>query len=389
MDEMAERGVAIDLLTVMTHLRTSSTLETAGGVAYVAGLVDGLPRISNLGEWAQIVLTAARRREAIELARALAVAAWDERASVDAALDAHQQALMGLLSRGDGQNDVTIKAALKDANAALDKWLQSGSGVTGIPSSLPTLDRLTSGFQPGQLIIIAARPGCGKSVLCGQMSIAAATAGYAVRSYTLEMPPSDVVLRAWLSDADTTKWECRQHGTSSQHWDRAIKSYERLAKLPVTFDRRESPTVAEIRASATRHQKSSKLDLVVVDYLQRVSYDDQLKEHIGVGRAAKALKNLARALEVPVICASQLTRATEHKPPTLSDLALSGKIENEADIVLALHPDQDFKSKSFPNVKAYMLKHRTGACHTLSLSFEKMYARFIEVHRGNGNGNSK
>jgi replicative DNA helicase len=310
------------------------------------------------------------------------MAAWDESASVDAALDVHQQALVGLLAR-DGRNDVSIKAALKDANAALDKWLQSGDGVTGIPSSLPTLDRLTSGFQPGQLVVIAARPGCGKSVLCGQITITAATAGYAVRSYTLEMPPSDVVLRAWLSDADTTKWECRQNATTV--WPRVAKSYERLCKLPVTFDRRESPTVAEIRASAMRHQKSSKLDLVVVDYLQRVSYDDQIKEHIGVGRAAKALKSLARALEVPVICASQLTRATEHKPPTLSDLALSGKIENEADIVLALHPDQDFKSKQFPNVQAYMLKHRTGACHTLSLSFEKKYARFIEVHRGNGN----
>jgi replicative DNA helicase len=138
-----------------------------------------------------------------------------------------------------------------------------------------------------------------------------------------------------------------------------------------------------------RHQKSSKLDLIVVDYLQRITYDDQLKEHIGVGRAAKALKSLALKMQAPVVCASQLNRAAENKPPTLSDLAESGQIEREADIVLALHPDQDFKSKQFPNVQAYMLKHRTGACHTLSLSFEKMYARFIEVHHGNGNGNSK
>lgn len=371
-----DAGELVDMVTLLARLRSERTLERIGGAKFISALMDGLPRITNLRDWCGILVDHARRREAIHQGERLMVEAWDESRQIASTLDSHQSAMMRLLDVRGGSADVTMAEALKLAEERLNRYASARGGVTGIPSGLATLDDLTSGWQPGQVIIVAARTRCGKSSLCSQFSKIAATAGYAGRVFPLEMSPAATAERMLLSHAGVSRYQLR----NASAWDRLTRSWSDIESLPITFDRRSSPTVSEIAASCRRQKRSSSLRFVIVDHLQRVSYDAQLEERIGVGRSVRALKSLALDLEVAVICACQFNRQAEGQEPTLADLAKSGDIENEADIVLALHPEPGVPQDStFLPTRLLMLKHREGATRRIDLSFERELTRFVEA----------
>ncbi len=368
---IADDDKLIDTVSLLSELRARSQLEAVGGMAYISTLLDGLPKITNIGGWAAVVLDKSRRREAMLHGERLRMAALDPSVDLAETLDSHQSSMMRLLEARGSSVDVSMQEALRLAIIRMEKY-QESHGVTGIPSGIERLDYLTSGWQGGQLIIVAARPACGKSSLCSQFATFAAAADFSVRVFPLEMSPTAVAQRMLMSRADVSKYELRQE----KAWEKIGKRCGELAALPITFDRRGSLTATEIVATCRRHRAQAPLRMVIVDYLQRVSYP-QSEERIGVGAVAKALKSMAMDLDIPVIAACQLSRAAEGERPTLGMLAKSGDIEAEADIVLALHPCGEGDGNLFPT-ELLILKQREGETTTIKLSYEKRLTRFHE-----------
>ncbi len=371
-----DAGEAIEPTVLAARLRSQQQLEAVGGLAYLGSLTDGLPRISNPGDWCALILDAARRREAIHQAAQLAQRAYDPGEALATTLDTHQAALLRLIDSRGASCDVTMSEALRQATERLDRYAYS-RGMVGVPSGIPSLDAMCSGWQPGQLIVVAARPRCGKSSLCAQMAVVAARAGFAVRAFPLEMSPAAVAERMLLSAAETDR--PRRVGCDDA-WARVGRAVGELQELPITFDRRSAPLVTDIVATCRRQRRHGGLRLVIVDYLQRVAYDPRLEERIGVGGIVRALKSMARDIDVPVIVAAQLSRIAEKEVPTLGALAKSGDIESEADVVLALQAEPDVDPDlPFLPTRMLMLKNREGGTRRINLSFERRLTRLVEV----------
>lgn len=376
---LAASGSGIDVITLREQLAADDRLAEAGGVPYLGGLLDGVPRASSVDGWARIVREKARRRAALTLAERLRQQAHAPDVETDELLDRHHAALMRLMDSGD-QAVRTLDEVLPVTVKGLEEFATNGTGITGVPTGIPDLDRLTGGLKPGRLWVIGARPGRGKSSLCAQIAVHAAKRHYRVLVIGMEMPPEDVVERMLLAEADVERWDLRK---SDLAWGKVLASFGRLKGLPIAFDGREAPTLAQMRASA-RHEKSSRgLDLVIVDYLQRATLDPHTVKSSGqwaaVGEIAKGLKSMSRSLGVPVIAASQLDAHAEEKRPTLANLQQAQSvISAEADAIMFLHPDEPekWKEREFPLMWLLVDKHRQGALKAIQLSFEKRTTTF-------------
>lgn len=368
---MFERGEAIDLVTVKAEL--GADLASVGGGAALGLLVDGVPRIPSLSEYVGIVLEKARRRAGHNLGRRLVEQMLDEGAETNDVLDRHASSLSSLIELTSGGTVLGMSEVIRQAVAGLDRFVAS-EGITGIASGFPDLDEVTSGWQPADLVIVAARPAVGKSTILGQWIVEAGRKGYRGLVFSMEMPPAKMVERMLLSDASLERWDLK---VQDKAYPRLAMAMARLQKHPTLFDTRESPTLAQIRSRAVSLSKRAKLDYIAVDYIQRVAFDERLEERIGVGRTVQGLKSLARHLNIPILTAAQLSRAADSKEPTLADLAESGKIEREADIIAFLHPDSETKNEPMPTVHFIMGKSRSTACRRMPLLFDKPHSMFL------------
>jgi replicative DNA helicase len=380
---LAQSGHPIDFVTLRDELTAGGMLSEAGGVEYISRLDDGMPRVENAEHWSGIVREKARRRAALALGERLASEARVDASETDELLDRHQAALMRLLDSGDnGIKHIgsVLPAAIKD----LEEFGAAPGGMTGVPTGFPDFDKLTSGLKGGVLFVLGARPSRGKSTFCAQVAVEAARKGHKVLLFAMEMPPEQVAQRMLLTSAEIEKWDLRRNAGKDVAWRKVIKAYGELDPLPLYFDGREGPTLAQIRASARIHQSRTGLDLVIVDYLQRVSVDPKQERWLAIGDVARGLKNLAMSLKVPVIAASQLDATAEEKRPTMANLQQAQSIISaEADIIAFLHPEEPdkWKEQPFPVINLLVDKHRAGATLAIPLSFEKATTRFVNLAR--------
>jgi replicative DNA helicase len=377
---LSERDIGIDTLTLRDQLASNAELGASGGVLYLDGLSDGVPRITDVTHWSKIVRERALRRATLALGQRLVESAGNPALGTDEVIDRHSNQLNRLLESHETANTQYIAEVLKEAQEKLNAFTQT-TGVTGVPTSIPDLDNLTNGLQPGSLTIIAARPSRGKSVLVTQLAAAASSAGFPGLVFSLEMPPSSVVQRMWLADAGISRFDLKLYERDSD-WAQMAKSYGRLAKLPLWFDKRESPTLTQIRAVSRKFKATVGLKFIVIDYLQRIPVDGKVDRHVAVGDIAQSLKSLALALSIPVIVACQLNRDAEEKRPNMADLAESGRIERECDLIAALHPakpEEWYEQGKDPEVELIVLKNREGATDTLKLTFERKLTRFVPL----------
>jgi replicative DNA helicase len=373
-----ERSDPIDLVTLKNELGTD--LERAGGPAFIAMLIDGVPRITNPEHWARVVLEKARRRAAVVLAQRLLDDARSDEVETDTLLDQHQAAL-ARLQEVSGASVQSLAQLLPESLRELETALNAPQGITGVPTGIAELDKLTAGLRRGSLFVLAARPARGKSSLCTQIAMHAASTGKRVLTFSMEMPPVEVAGRMLLQDAGLDRWGLR-NDRSGDGWEKVARAVSRLGALPIRFDRRESPTLGQIRASCRQEQAAGGLDLVVVDYLQRCTVNAKLEQWLAVGEIAKGLKSLARALNVPVLAACQLSAEAEEKRPTLAHLAQSRQIIGaEADLIAFLHPEQpeNWNVEDCPRVSLIVGKHRHGATGSIPLWFQKKSTRFISA----------
>ena len=382
------KGEPVDAITLVDELDERGELEDVGGKVRVHELAALVPASANAGHYAQIVKEAATLRGLIRVGGEIARLGWERPGETPELVDRAEQILFDLSQEKATSEFSHIEALLKESFERITQLYESGADVTGVPSGFRDLDRITSGFQEGNLIVMAARPSMGKSALgLGVASNLAVRKNVPVALFTLEMSKSEVTQRLMCSEAKVESQRLRTGKLSADDWPRLTASCDKLAKAPIYVDDTGSITMMEIRSKARRlKSKHPDLGLIIVDYLQLMTSGTSAENRVQeVSQISRSLKVLARDLDVPIIALSQLSRAVEQrhdKRPILSDLRESGSIEQDADIVMFIYRDEYYNGEESDQqglAEVIVAKHRNGPTDTVKLSFLKRYAKFSDL----------
>src|SRR4249919_1919975 len=382
------KGEPVDAITLANELDERSQLEDVGGQSRIAELAAPVPSTSNVEHYARIVKEMATLRGLVRAGYEITRLGQDRPGEVVDLVDRAEQIVFEL-----GQQRVTsdfshIEVLLKESFERITQLYEAGVDVTGVPSGFRELDHLTSGFQPGNLVILAARPSMGKSALGLCMA-----ANLAVRHeipvalFTLEMSKSEVTQRLMCSEGKVESQRLRSGKLAVDDWPRLTTACDKLAKAPIYVDDTGSITMMEIRSKLRRlKMREPKLGLVIVDYLQLMTSGTSAENRVQeVSQISRSLKVLARDLDVPIVALSQLSRAVEQrhdKRPILSDLRESGSIEQDADLVMFIYRDEYYNGEESDQqglAEVHLSKHRNGPTDTVKLSFLRRFAKFADL----------
>src|SRR6266536_1829300 len=384
------KGEPVDAITLVDELEERGELEDAGGRVRVHELAALVPASANAGHYARIVREMATLRGLIRVGGEISILGWERPGETTDLVDRAEQIVFDLSQARVTSEFSHIEELLKDSFERITALYEAGADVTGTPSGFRDLDRLTSGFQPGNLVIVAARPSMGKSGLGLCMA-----ANLAVREerpvaiFTLEMSKSEVTQRLMCSEAKVESQRLRTGKLGADDWPRLTAACDRLAKAPIYVDDTGSITMMEIRSKARRlKSREPDLALIVVDYMQLMTSGASVENRVQeVSQISRSLKILARDLDVPIVAMSQLSRAVEQrhdKRPILSDLRESGSIEQDADLVMFIYRDEYYNEESDQQglAEVILAKHRNGPTDSIKLSFLKRYAKFADLAAG-------
>jgi replicative DNA helicase len=385
-------GEPIDVLTVSEHLRQSGRLEEVGGQASIDGLAGAVPAAGNARHYARIVRDNALMRRLLTTTYEIQASVTDRRAPPRELVEQAERAVLEVAHEDHRKDFAPVADVLAVELDKLQRLSQSGAALTGTPSGFTDLDRITGGFQPGNLIVIAARPSMGKSSLVANIAEnASLDHQQPVALFSLEMSESELAQRFIASQARMNGDDLRKGRVSAERWPKIVEASGRLARAPLYIDDSSDIGILEVRAKARRLHQQHNLGLIIIDYLHLMRPDHRVESRVQqVGEMSRGLKILARELEVPVIAISQLSRAVEarHPPiPQLSDLRESGQIEQDSDVVAFLYRPEyyarrDGTDDSEPveregEADLIVSKHRNGGLGTVKLTFRKEYPKFM------------
>jgi replicative DNA helicase len=382
------KGEPVDAITLADELDGRAELEEVGGQARVAELAALVPAASNVEHYARIVKEMATLRGLIRAGQEIVRLGQEREGEVTDLVDRAEQIVFEL-----GQQKVTsdfshIQVLLKESFERITHLYEAGAEITGVPTGYKELDLLTSGFQPGNLVILAARPSMGKSGLGLCM---AANLGVRhqtpVALFTLEMSKAEVTQRMMCSEAKVESQRLRTGRLAPDDWPRLTAACDRLMKAPIYVDDAGATTIMELRSKARRlKSREPGLGMIIVDYLQLMASDRNVESRVQeVSQISRALKVLARELEVPILAMSQLSRAVEQrhdKRPILSDLRDSGSIEQDADLVMFIYRDEYYLGEESDQqgiAEIILAKHRNGPTGMVKLSWLRRYAKFADL----------
>jgi replicative DNA helicase len=384
--ELYEESREIDVLTVGEQLRQAGKLDEVGGPAMVDALAGAAPAAGNVREYARIVQSNALLRRLLTTTQQIQANVWNHEAPARELVEWAERDILEV-AHDDRQKDFrAVGEVLHDEMDKLHRLSIQQTALTGTPSGFKDLDEITGGFQPGNLIILAARPSMGKSALVTNIAENAALEhGKPVALFSLEMSEAELAQRFVASQARIRGEELRKGRVAENRWPKILQACQRLSDAPLYVDDSSDIGILELRAKARRlHQQSENgLGLIILDYLQLMRADSRVENRVeAVGQMSRGLKILARELEVPVIALSQLSRAVESrtdKRPILSDLRESGNIEQDADLVMFIYRDEYYDRESEREGEADIIisKHRNGALGDVVLTFQKEYPKFM------------
>ena len=379
--EMADRLEAVDVVTVAENLRNAGYLDKIGGTAELARLANFVPTAANVEYYAKIVAEKAILRRLIAASTEIAATAYDSQYEVDEILDKAEETIFQISQRRATQGYVHLKDVLVETMEKLEYLASHKGNVVGLSSGFSDLDYLTSGFQPSDLIILAARPAVGKTSL--GLNIARNVAireDCPVAIFSLEMPREQVAQRLLCSEAAINSQKLRSGFLTDDEWRRLSIALGRLSEAKIFIDDTPGISVMEVRAKARRIKAEHGLGLVVVDYLQLMRTRKQENRQQEISEISRSLKGLARELDVPIIAMSQLSRAVEQRQdrrPVLSDLRESGAIEQDADVVIFLYTEPELEQNNA--IELNVAKQRNGPTGSLKLFFSREICRFGDL----------
>jgi replicative DNA helicase len=381
-----ERREPIDFLTICDELEHRGQLDQVGGPAFITTLVNAVPTSIHAEHYAQIVERAATRRRLIEAAGQIAALAYQEADDVEEVVDHAEQVLFGVSERRIARDLVPIKQVLSDYYDRIEYLTQHQDEMLGVPTGFNDIDKLLGGLQKSDMIILAARPSVGKTSLALSFGHNAAKRyGQRVAFFSLEMSNEQVVQRLISAETGIDSQRLRRGRLNEGEWAKFMKVYNDLSGTLFYIDDTPGISALELRTKARRLHAEVGIDLLIVDYLQLMRGDFRSENRVQeISSISRALKSLARELNVPLLALSQLSRGVESrtdKRPILSDLRESGALEQDADVVVFIYRDEMYNENTErPNIADIIVaKHRNGPTGTVALYFKKELAQFLEA----------
>jgi replicative DNA helicase len=384
MAELMIEGRPVDLVTLAEQLQRNKELSTIGGVAYLAALTEGLPRRLSIEEYVRIVKDKSLLRQTIAESDRLSVLAGDQSGSAEDVLAEAESAFRRISGKAISAGLTSVADYIKGHYSCVDKIFDQSARLTGVASGFCRLDHLTAGFQRQELTILGARPSVGKTAVAGNIAVQVAMTGKTVAFFSLEMPSKALIDRMCCAEGKVDL-QTHRHGKlneiQKEHYLRALSG---IIEAPLYIDDQPGQTAASIEAKAARLQSSAGLDLVFVDYLGLMAAERKGMENReqAVAAISRAMKGMAKRLNVPVILLSQLNRELykrADKRPILSDLRESGAIEQDADIVLFLHREECYNREDAALIgkgELIIAKARNGPLGTVPLHYDARTCKF-------------
>jgi replicative DNA helicase len=389
MVDLWEKNEPIDVITLSDKLRTKNQLDDVGGLAYLIELNDSIPTTAGATSYAQIIWGKARLRNMINVATRIVGAAYEDREDVDAFIDEAESKVFEIAEKKISPTFSSMKDLIKDSFRTVEALYQRKEQITGVSTGFDDLDKLTAGLQKSDLVVVAGRPGMGKTSFCLNIAChAALNAQTPVAFFSLESSKEQLTLRMLCSEGKVESHRVRSGFLDTSDWPKLTRAAGVLSEAPIFIDDSANLNVLELRAKARRLKVEYNLGLIVVDYLQLMRGRGQAEaRYLEVSEISRSLKSLAKELELPVVALSQLSREVEKrddKKPKLADLRESGAIEQDADLVIFLFRDGFYdRSKSAEEqgtdgeeAEAIIGKQRNGPTGTVKLTFLKKYTRF-------------
>lgn len=374
-----------DIVTLQEQLKANGKLAEVGGLSYLSQLLNAVPTSKNAEFYAKIVKEKAMLRRLITVSSEIVDSAYDPQAEAEPLIDTAEQRILQLSRFKVTKPYQKLKDLLIPTFNHLEQLHDNKTSVTGVTSGFPRLDEYTAGFQPSDLVILAARPSMGKTAMAMNIAANAAYKDVPVMIFSLEMSHSQLVTRLLSSEARVDGSKLRRGYISDEEWRKLSMASGVLSEAPIILDDTPNASMMEIRSKARRAFAQEKIGLIIIDYLQLITWSGQDRPESRqqeVSAISRSLKGLARELNVPVICLSQLSRAVESRPdkrPMLSDLRESGAIEQDADVVMFLYREEYYNPKKEDikgQAEAIIAKQRNGPVGTVRLAFNSSCARF-------------
>lgn len=387
MQELYDQQEPIDIVSVVEALNKKKQLEKAGGMSFITKLCETLPTAANAKYYAKIVKEKSELRHLIDAVTIIAGKAYEEEEDASDIIDSAEQMILNIAS-GRNHSDFThIKDATVEAMARITELMETKGKITGLATGFDLLDHITSGLQPSDLILIAARPSMGKTAFVLNVATNVANNGGSVAFFSLEMSKTQLAQRILAAESAIDASSLKVGDINDEQWDRLIKQSDNLIKKEIYIDDTPGISVMDLRGKARRLKAEKGLDLIVIDYLQlmqgriKSGGDNRQQEISDISRSLKAL---ARELDVPVVALSQLSRSVESrqvKKPMLSDLRESGSLEQDADIVMFLYREDYYEPETQRQglTDLIIAKHRNGAIGNVEIFFQKEYTKFRDV----------
>jgi replicative DNA helicase len=378
----------IDVVSVTAQLKSDGSLKQIGGASYLSDLLNVVPTSAHAERYGRIIQENFTKRQLVEVGARITELAFQDEGSAVSIVDNAEQQIFAISQQAMKRDFIPIKDALASSFDRLDELHKRAGGLRGVPTGFPDLDFRLAGMQDGNLLILAARPGTGKTAMILNIAQAAAVKmKIPVGIFSLEMSKEELVDRLLVSQADIDAWKLKTGKLTDDDFTRLSEAMGELAEAPIYIDDTPGISIIEMRTKARRLQVEQGVKLIIIDYLQLADsgrhYDNRVQE---VSIISQNFKNLARELRVPVLACSQLSRAVEArgtKVPELSDLRESGSIEQDADVVMFLYreeSDQGQWGEQIPT-KLRIAKHRNGPLGEIDLIFRGDRIRFYGVER--------
>lgn len=389
--DMANRGEPADAITVAAELTRRGELARIGGAPYLHTLLAAVPTAASADYYAEIVREKAVLRRLISVGQQIAELGWSQTGDIEALVDRAQKAAMDVDSASGADDYLPVSELIVATLDEIEAIQQRDGELAGLRSGFDELDMITTGFRPGQMVVVAARPGVGKSTLgldfCRAASI---KQGVASAIFSLEMTAAEISMRLISAEAKVAINHMRGGGMTDADWDAIGRAITRVQIAPILIDDSPNMTMPQIRAKARRMKKQSDIGLIVIDYLQLMTSGKRVENRqVEVSEFSRQIKLLAKELQIPVVAISQLNRGSEQrtdKKPQLADLRESGSIEQDADIVLLVsRPELHGETEREGEADLIVAKNRSGpAGSTIAVAFQGRYSRFVPMARQAG-----
>ena len=383
--DMFQKDMAVDLLTILEYLKSTDMLDKAGGVTYISELSASVPTTANLSAYIKIVEEKSLLRKLIKSSTKIIEESYNGQDDVEKVLDGAQKKIFDIAEKKNSGDYEVLSSVLERGFLEIERLFNNRGEITGVSSGIKDLDEKTSGFQKGEMILIAARPSMGKTTFALNIAETAALRhGKSVVIFSLEMPREQLAYKLLCSEASVDMLKLRTGNLEDDDWERIAKATGPLSKAKIYIDDTAGLSVMEMRSKCRKIKMEHGIDMILIDYLQLMSGSNTESRQQEVSEISRSIKALAKEMECPVIALSQLSRAPEQRAdhrPMLSDLRESGSIEQDADVVMFLYRDEYYNKESEDRgtAECIIAKQRNGPVGTVKMAWIGAHSKFADL----------